>query len=66
MTYLGEAADPMGAVKGSFATALTLNRKDYSIVWNKALDTGGFLLGDEVAISINLEATRQTDGPATK
>jgi len=66
VTYIGEATDPMGAIKASFETTLTLNRKDYNIVWNKALDTGGFLLGDEVAITINLEAAKQTDGPATK
>lgn len=57
--YLGEAKDPFGNIKGSFETAVTLNRKDYSIVWNKALDTGGFMLGDDVAVTINLEATKQ-------
>jgi polyisoprenoid-binding protein YceI len=46
-------------VKASFETAVTINRKDFNIVWNKALDAGGFLLGDEVAISINLEAGKQ-------
>lgn len=59
VTYLGEGKDPWGNVKASFATALTINRKDYNVVWNKALDAGGFLLGDDVAISINLEAGRQ-------
>jgi polyisoprenoid-binding protein YceI len=57
--YLGEGKDPFGKIKASFETAVSLNRKDYNIVWNKALDTGGFMLGDEVAVTINLEATRE-------
>jgi polyisoprenoid-binding protein YceI len=57
--FLGEGKDPWGNVKASFETAITINRKDYNIVWNKALDAGGFLLGDDVAISINLEAGKQ-------
>ena len=57
--YLGEGKDPFGNIKASFETALAINRKDYNIVWNKALDTGGYLLGDEVAIAISLEASKQ-------
>jgi polyisoprenoid-binding protein YceI len=63
--YLGEAADPSGRIKASFETAVTLNRKDYNIVWNKALDTGGFVLGDDVAVTINLQAERKVSAPAT-
>jgi polyisoprenoid-binding protein YceI len=39
-----------------------LNRKDFGIVWNKTLDSGGALLGDEVWVSINLETTRRRNG----
>ena len=35
----------------------TVNRKDYGINWNKALDNGGFLLGEDVAIEVHLEAS---------
>ena len=52
---LGTTKDPWGNVRAGFATALTLNRKDYGINWNKALDNGGYLLADDVAIAINLE-----------
>jgi len=41
-----------------FSTSITLNRKDYGINWNKALDNGGMLLADDVDISINLEAVK--------
>ena len=37
----------------------TLNRKDYGIVWNRALDTGGFVLADDVKVVVNLEAAKK-------
>lgn len=56
---LGTTKDPWGNVRAGFATALTLNRKDYGINWNKALDEGGYVLGDDVEIDIQLEAVQQ-------
>ena len=56
---LGTTKDPWGNVRAGFATALTLNRKDYGINWNKALDEGGYVLGDDVEIDIQLEAIQQ-------
>jgi polyisoprenoid-binding protein YceI len=48
--------------KAGFEIATTLNRKDYAIVWNRALDAGGTLLGDDVDIVIDVEA--QAAAPA--
>jgi len=56
--FLGFAKDPWGNEKAGFALSTTLNRKDFGIEWNKTLDQGGYLLSDEVAIEINLEAAR--------
>jgi polyisoprenoid-binding protein YceI len=50
----------MGTPKAGFTAKSTLNRKDYGILWNKSLDTGGFVLGEDVEITIEVEAT----GPA--
>ena len=61
---LGTTNDPWGNVRAGFATALTLNRKDYGINWNKALDEGGYVLGDDVEIDIQLETIRQKPQPA--
>lgn len=55
VAFLGEAASPWGGKVAGFEISTTLDRKDYGIVWNKALDAGGMILGDEVEISINLE-----------
>ena len=43
---------------GSQATA-TINRKDFGLVWNQTLDAGGVAVGDEVAITIDVEATKR-------
>ena len=57
--FQGFAKDPWGNEKAGFALETTLNRKDYGIVWNKTLDQGGYLLGDDVKIVINLETTKK-------
>jgi polyisoprenoid-binding protein YceI len=58
VTFLGSANDPWGNVRAGFETGTTLNRKDYGMNWNTALDNGGVILGDDVKIAINLEATK--------
>jgi polyisoprenoid-binding protein YceI len=57
--FLGFVKDPWGNEKAGFEATLTVNRKDFGIVWNKALDTGGVVLGDEVKVAFNLETARQ-------
>jgi len=59
VTYLGEAKDPWGNTRMGFETELTLNRKDYGLLWNAALETGGFLVGDEVKITVSAQAIQQ-------
>lgn len=66
VTYTGEVKDPWGNVKAGFETATTLNRKDYGIVWNQAVDNGGVILGDDVQIEINLETQKQAPKAAAK
>ncbi len=54
--YLGKAKDPWGNDKVAFEGEITLNRKDYGLMWNAALETGGFLVGDEVKVNISIQA----------
>ncbi len=64
VTFLGTVKDPWGNEKAGFATDLTINRKDYGINWNAALDNGGVVLSDDVKISINLETQKKKDAAA--
>ena len=66
VTYLGQAKDPWGNTRAGFEAATTLNRKDFGIVWNKALDAGGAMLGDDVKININLETVKKDPAKAGK
>jgi polyisoprenoid-binding protein YceI len=59
--FLGTQKDPWGNEKAGFALQTTLNRKDYGIVWNQTLDAGGYLLGDEVQVSISLQVVKKKD-----
>ena len=55
-----QAKDPWGnTVTG--ATAMTkINRKDYGLTWNKALETGGVLVGDEISITLEVELKKRS------
>ncbi len=59
VTFLGAAKDPWGNDRLGFETELTINRKDFGLTWNAALETGGFLVGDEVKISVSVQAIGQ-------
>lgn len=56
VTFLGFAKDPWGGERAGFEAELKINRKDYGLVWNAALETGAFLVGDEVRISLSVQA----------
>ncbi|MEO6323435.1 MAG: YceI family protein [Thermoanaerobaculia bacterium] len=59
VTFLGFAKDPWGGERAGFETSITLDRKEYGISWNKALDAGGALLGDDVTVTISLETVKK-------
>jgi polyisoprenoid-binding protein YceI len=56
VTLLGTAKDPWGNEKLAFEGETTINRKEYGLNWNAALETGGFLVGDDVKISLQIQA----------
>jgi polyisoprenoid-binding protein YceI len=66
VTLGGQIKDPWGNTRAGFEIETTLDRKDYGIVWNKALDSGGVMLGDDVKVAINLETVKKSDKPAAK
>ena len=55
VTFRGQGKDPWGNVRAGFAATLNINRKDYGLNWNEVLETGGWLVGDEVEIRIDVE-----------
>lgn len=58
-SFSGEAKDPWGYTRAGFAAKGEVNRKDFGLTWNKMLETGGVVVGDEVEISLDIEAIRK-------
>jgi polyisoprenoid-binding protein YceI len=52
----GAGKDPWGNVRAGFTATTKINRKDFGLTWNQAVETGGVLVGDEVEITLEIEA----------
>ncbi|GAA0420247.1 YceI family protein [Virgibacillus salarius] len=56
----GQSKDPMsGNIVAGFSGETTINRKDFGLTWNAALETGGVLVGEDVKIHFEIEAHKQ-------
>ncbi|QSQ19854.1 YceI family protein [Pyxidicoccus parkwayensis] len=53
---LGRVKDPWGNERLAFQASTSIDRKDFGLVWNQALETGGLLVGERVDISIDVQA----------
>jgi polyisoprenoid-binding protein YceI len=51
--------DPMGNTRAGASATTKISRKDFGLTWNQPLETGGVMVGDEVAISIDVEAIKK-------
>jgi polyisoprenoid-binding protein YceI len=56
--------DPYGLMRRGFSAATKINRKDWGLKWNKALETGGVAVGEDVDVTVDAEMTSGT--PAAK
>ncbi len=59
ITYQGAAKDPWGGERAAFVATTKLGRKDFGLAYNKVLETGGLLIGEEVDVSIEIEGVKQ-------
>jgi polyisoprenoid-binding protein YceI len=55
----GESKDPWGNIRKGATATTKINRKDYGLTWNQALETGGVLVGDEVYITLEVEMIKK-------
>lgn len=58
-TFEGQGKNPWGQEVAGFSAEGKINRQDYGLTWNAALETGGVLVADQVKIHIQVEATKQ-------
>jgi polyisoprenoid-binding protein YceI len=57
--YAGRTKDPWGNERAGFAAKTAIDRKDFGLTWNQVLEAGGVMVGDRVAIEIEVEAVKQ-------
>jgi polyisoprenoid-binding protein YceI len=62
----GTATDPWGNHRVSFSAKGKLSRGDYGLKWNKALEAGGVVVGDEISIDLEVEAIQKAAGAGEK
>ena len=55
----GVANDPWGNTRAAFTATTKVNRQDFGLTWNQAVEAGKFLVGDEVIITIEAEGIKQ-------
>lgn len=54
-----ESKDPWGNIRRGTTATTKIDRKDFGLTWNKGLETGGVLVGDEVTITLEIEMIRK-------
>ena len=59
--FLGQAKTPWGATNAGFSAKTKINREEFGLTWNVALETGGWLVGRDITVDIEIEFTRQPE-----
>ena len=61
VTYLGSSKSPWGTTIAGFEASTKINREDWGLTWNAAVETGGWLVGKDITIDIEAEFTKQDE-----
>jgi polyisoprenoid-binding protein YceI len=57
-TYEGQRRDPWGGERASFSAETTIDRRDFGLTWNQALELGGVLVGNDIRILLEIQAVK--------
>lgn len=60
VTSEGRGKDPWGGERAGFSATTRIKRSDFGLTWNQALETGGFVVGDEIKVSLDVELVKQS------
>lgn len=58
VTHEGRGKDPWGGERLGYSATTTIKRSDFGLTWNTALETGGFLVGDDVKIALDIQLVK--------
>lgn len=59
LDYEGTVVDPWGGVRAVFSAKTKINREEFGLIYNQALETGGVLIGKDISIDLEVEAVRE-------
>lgn len=59
LQFEGVSGDPWGGTRAGFTATTEVNRKDWGLEWNMALETGGVLVGEKVKVELDIEAVKE-------
>jgi polyisoprenoid-binding protein YceI len=59
--YEGQVDDPWGGHRAAFTATTEISRKEFNVRYNQLMETGGAIVGDNVKITVHIEAVRQED-----
>ncbi|MBZ0294072.1 MAG: YceI family protein [Anaerolineae bacterium] len=59
--FLGQGSSPFGDTRAGFAGTTTINREEFGLTWNVALESGGWLVGKDIKITLDVEAILVTE-----
>ena len=62
--YGGQAKDPWGNLRAGFTASTSLDRREFGLKWNQALEAGGVLVGERVEIEIEVQAVQAAGSEA--
>jgi polyisoprenoid-binding protein YceI len=60
--FEGTGTDPWGGTRAGFHAETTVDRRDFGLVWNQPLESGGVLVGHDVVIELDVQAVKQASG----
>lgn len=60
-TYEGTGTDPWGGTRSGFSASTKIDRRDFGLTWNQALETGGVLVGHDVKIELQIQVVQQQE-----
>ena len=61
---LGTAKDPWGGTRAGFSARTSIDRREFGLTWNQALEAGGVVVGEKIEIAIEVEAVRRAEKSA--
>ncbi|HYO19582.1 MAG TPA: YceI family protein [Dermatophilaceae bacterium] len=64
LDFGGVSADPWGGTRAGFEATTEINRKDFGLSWNVAIEGGGMLVGEKVKITLDVQLVQTADVPA--